>query len=284
LTGYALVEAFYEHVFTLRPTPSDPASHVRILLLACCMFLTGAGGSAGLSSSVNATAKSFPDQTRASATGTVLAGFGLSAFLFSTVGHIMYKGDAGGLLFLLSIGTGLPMIVGSFIIRPVPPSSKVAEYDPVPSGPGIIIEVDPRSSIESYHPSHSRSNSLELIRSRSPFSSARHRLSSEAASVPTFQPTHVRHSSCASSIPPSAISYSPLDLLRIPDFYILFVILALLCGTGLMYINNAGTVALALARQGQFEYDKTMVSAWQAQQVATVSVWNCAGRILGGEF
>ena len=51
-----------------------------------------------------------------------------------------------------------------------------------------------------------------------------------------------------------------------------------------MYINNVGTVALALARMGSLTYDKRSVSAWQAKQVATVSIWNAAGRILGGKY
>jgi len=78
------------------------------------------------------------------------------------------------------------------------------------------------------------------------------------------------------------IAYTPLQLLYMLDFQALFFILALLCGTGLMYINNVGTVALALAREGKMEYDVRAISSWQAKQVATVSIWNCAGRILGG--
>lgn len=49
-----------------------------------------------------------------------------------------------------------------------------------------------------------------------------------------------------------------------------------------MYINNVGTVALALAREGLLLYDKRAVSAWQAKQVATISLWNASGRIIGG--
>lgn len=49
-----------------------------------------------------------------------------------------------------------------------------------------------------------------------------------------------------------------------------------------MYINNVGTVALALARDGQIEVDPKVIGAWQAKQVATISIWNCLGRVLGG--
>ncbi len=241
------------------------------------MFLTGTGGSAGLSSSVNAAAKSFTDLTRASATGTVLAGFGLSAFVFSIMGQSIFHGEAGGLLLLLSIGTSVPMLVGSFIIRPVPPKRVAEGYQ------RVSTTMDPDNS----EPPHSP---LELTRSRSRSASpgrgrSRHHThfdsNVEERDPELAKPMGPRSESLA-SLSPTSISMSPLDLLASVDFYMLFVILALLCGTGLMYINNVGTVALALARNGQVEYDRRAVSRWQASQVAIVSIWNCSGRILGG--
>lgn len=73
--------------------------HSSLALLSFCGYLTGAGSSAGLSAGLNSVAKvrallslllekmlkfmvylqSFPDSTRATATGIVLAGYGLSA-------------------------------------------------------------------------------------------------------------------------------------------------------------------------------------------------------------
>ena len=74
-----------------------------------------------------------------------------------------------------------------------------------------------------------------------------------------------------------------MDLIRTPRFYMLAAVLAILCGTGLMYINNVGTVALVLARQGRMAYNKKDVSGWQSRNVGVISVWNCLGRIFGGE-
>lgn len=280
-SGYILVRAFYTLLFPIRPDPSSPPSTSRLVLLAICMFMTGAGGSAGLSASVNAAAKSFPDKTRASATGTVLAGFGLSAFAFSTVGHLLFKEDAGGFLLLLAIGTGLPMFVGSFVVREVPLTREAAEgYQPVVDIPEILIDEDEeegsyhRNSIDAYSSPHPRSTSLELTRSRSPLPRGRTLVSSSSKTDRNLSLT---------SLTPSVVSFTPFQLLSSTDGHLLFVILALLCGTGLMYINNVGTVALALARNGSLVYEKRAVSAWQAKQVATVSVWNSAGRILGGE-
>ena len=53
-----------------------------------------------------------------------MSGYGLSAFLFSTISHIFFAGSASPLLLLLSLGSSFPMIVGFFFVRPVPPSEE----------------------------------------------------------------------------------------------------------------------------------------------------------------
>ncbi|WVR04228.1 hypothetical protein IAU60_001228 [Kwoniella sp. DSM 27419] len=306
LVGYTTVHAFYTGGLSLRPPTapsSEPPSTPRLSLLLLAMFLTGCGGSSGLTAGVNAVAKSFPDSTRASATGTVLAGFGLSAFLFSSLGHTIYKGDAGGLLVLLAIGTGVPMILGSVFISPVPPDqdtsrsigyNRLDQGDTGPHNPQveILIQEADRYEIDDGDGVMSRSNSLELVRSRSPMARGRHGGRPQDGPHAHFigrdgddrhkqPPGHSRSPSVA-SLPPTMLAHTPMDLFRSTDFWILFWILALLCGVGLMYINNAGTVALALGRQGMREYDRRRVAGYQAKQVGLVSLWNCAGRIIGG--
>lgn len=61
---------------------------------------------------------------------------------------------------------------------------------------------------------------------------------------------------------------------------------SLVSGTGLMYINNVGSVVLALANEGGIreDYDPAEVSRYQAVQVSTISIWNCLGRVAMGEF
>lgn len=233
------------------------------------MFLTGAAGSAGLASSVNATARSFPSTTRASATGAVLAGFGLSAFFFSSLGHVLFGGDASGLLGLLAIGTGVPMLLGAVWVRAIPPTEDKGGYERLRDVPEIIFdeEAEPEGvhRVKATTSSRSPSPSLELIRSRSPhIANTRRPASTKSSFIQT--------------------EYTPLELLRTPSFLLLGLILAILCGTGLMYINNVGTIALVLARGGKVSYDKREVSGWQAVNVGWISVWNCLGRIGGGEL
>lgn len=57
---------------------------------------------------------------RTTVTGIVVSGFGLSAFIFSTVAHTIFPGDTSGFLLTLALGTAVPMVLGWFLVRPCP--------------------------------------------------------------------------------------------------------------------------------------------------------------------
>lgn len=137
LAGYSGIR----HIYDIGVPESDPRpaslSTFSFYALVLCSIMTGAGGNGGLTGSVNSTAKTFPDRAvrspsnsllssihyslqRATTTGLVLSGFGLSAFLFSTVAHLAFAGDTSSFLLLLSLGTAFPMILGFFFVRPIP--------------------------------------------------------------------------------------------------------------------------------------------------------------------
>ncbi|KAH8104557.1 MFS general substrate transporter [Cristinia sonorae] len=122
IAGYSGIRHFYDAGL---PEGVSELSTLSFCLLVVCGCLTGAGGNGGLASSMNATAKSFPDRLRATTTGLVISGFGLSAFVFSTIAHSIFPGDTSEFLLVLAIGTSLPMVVGFFLVKPVPlPSSE----------------------------------------------------------------------------------------------------------------------------------------------------------------
>lgn len=75
-----------------------------------------------------------------------------------------------------------------------------------------------------------------------------------------------------SSSPPSFLSFA-----RLPTKVFFSSISSALPG-----INNCGLSTLALVTKGNPVYDPEMLSKLQATQVSTISVWNCAGRILFG--
>jgi hypothetical protein len=49
-----------------------------------------------------------------------MAGFGLSAFFFSSISHILFPGNTSDFLLVLALGTALPMVLGFFFVRPIP--------------------------------------------------------------------------------------------------------------------------------------------------------------------
>ncbi|PFH47164.1 hypothetical protein AMATHDRAFT_152811 [Amanita thiersii Skay4041] len=225
LSGYSGIRHLYdtglaENVKTL----SIPS----FILLVMCGFVSGAGGNAGLTSGINSTAKTFPDSLRASTVGVVLSGFGLSAFLFSTISRIAFPGDTSSFLFILSIGTALPMIMGFFLVRPIP--------------------------IPSTLNAHGRQNAQQHITRR------RALIMGDVGLTNVFG----------------------RRLARSSDFWLLFTILSLLSGTGLMYINNVGSMSQALYAAKNPEYDEVEATRWQATQVSSISIMNFSGRIFIG--
>lgn len=197
------------------------------------------------------------------------------------------------------------MLFAAFIVRAMPPEGEQSlgpplyeqvEQDEDGDGMGVEVAVgDYGSPTFSRSSSFELSRSMEFSRSRSPAARGRHIHPDPdhpqphahfGALPPSHNATHKpprSRSSSLSSLPPTLLTHSPVDLIKTVDFWLLFIILAVLSGTGLMYINNAGTVVLALAREGKRVYNKEKIGGWQAKQVGLVSIWNCAGRILGGK-
>lgn len=56
----------------------------------------------------------------------MLSGFGLSAFVFSTIAHTAFPGNTSSFLLVLALGTSVPMIAGFFFVHPIPlPTSEL---------------------------------------------------------------------------------------------------------------------------------------------------------------
>lgn len=115
LAGYGGMRYLY-----LTGETTDKKASARIVWgLALCMLMTGYAASAGLNSSLNTVARSFPSSSRATASGITLAGFGLSAFLFSTLAHVVFPGRTEAFLGLLAVGTAVGMLIGVAGVRPI---------------------------------------------------------------------------------------------------------------------------------------------------------------------
>jgi hypothetical protein len=73
---------------------------------------------------------------RGTTTALVISGFGLSAFLFSTIAHIAFSGDTSSFLLLLALGTSFPMILGFFLVHPIPLPASELEHSTYVDGGG----------------------------------------------------------------------------------------------------------------------------------------------------
>ncbi|KIJ21223.1 hypothetical protein PAXINDRAFT_107124 [Paxillus involutus ATCC 200175] len=219
LIGYLGIKKVYDDGIGDAATVS--ALHFAVLILFG--FMTGLGGIAGMAAALNTTAKSFPDTSRATTTGLAFSAFGLSAFFFLTVAQVFFPGDTSAFLLVLALGTSIPMLVGLFIVRPVPlpPPSSKTRHDTTTEG------------------------------------------GEEKDGMPNI---HGR------------------QLWLTPDFYLILTILGICSGTGVMYINNVGSISQALYAKANPIYDGLEASKWQAAQVSTLSIGNFAGRILIGSI
>ncbi|KAI9466659.1 major facilitator superfamily domain-containing protein [Lactarius psammicola] len=296
LTGYSGIRGLFDAGLGKAPE----LSQFRLVLLVMCSFFTGVGGNAGMMSAINATAKSFPDHIRAIVLGIVMSAFGLSAFFFSSISHVLFPGNASDFLLILGLGTALPMVLGFFFVRPIPlPSHGMttveagssANYRPLsPSAdPGVFQdhgssstrlvfqaeedeEVDTHESVPLYAPRpHTLPDSVEP--SQSPGLLNRRHVS---ASPPPREPPSKKVAEGR------GVDLHRWSLWKSIDFWIVCFIHILLGGTGLMYINNVGAIAQALFAHGNAGYEEAESSAWQAAQVSVISLANCLGRILIG--
>lgn len=66
-------------------------------------------------------------------TGLVISGFGLSAFLFSSIAHIAFPGNTSDFLLLLALGTSLAPLVGLLFLRVIPHSTRADTADSIKS-------------------------------------------------------------------------------------------------------------------------------------------------------
>ncbi len=101
--GYAGLSASYTGEWRMHSTP----------LLFVLNLLTGLGNSGGFTAAMNAQAKSWGGSRRGTATALVLSGFGLSAFFYSTLSHLLFPGNTGDYLLLLAFGSMASMLIGS---------------------------------------------------------------------------------------------------------------------------------------------------------------------------
>ncbi|KDR74212.1 hypothetical protein GALMADRAFT_249944 [Galerina marginata CBS 339.88] len=270
-----------------------------VCILVLFSFTTGAGGNGGLTSSVNSTAKSFPDQARASTTGLVISGFGLSAFFFSSISHLFFAGNTSDFLLVLALGTSFPMIMGIFLVRPIPLPAQEG-YDIVEDGEDDVEDATSALAhnsshthlldhdfIEPHHPhyihhveTHEEEENSQIHEAEDVELSSQQQPESDSLLNSTRRPRSMSRG--RAMILDTLPNVYGKKLWLSNDFWLLFSILSILSGTGLMFINNVGSMSRALYAHQYPEFDEVEASGWQATQVSAISLMNFSGRIFIG--
>ncbi|KAG6828069.1 hypothetical protein H0H92_009371 [Tricholoma furcatifolium] len=261
LAGYSGIRHIYDSGL---PETATTISTLTSVMLVICGFMTGSGGNAGLTGAVNSTAKTFPDKARATATGLVISGFGLSAFLFSTISRIEFAGNTSSFLRLLAFGTAIPMIAGFFFVRPIPLPPLDSEEEARQSTRNGALRMEDQD--------RDQGQDIEAEESRA--------LLAAPEVVPDAPVQLSRRAALNQGFPPNVYGRK---LWTSSDFWLLFSILSMLAGTGLMFINNVGLMSQALYIKSVDVYNPVDAAQWQANQVAAISLLNFSGRIFIGD-
>jgi hypothetical protein len=192
-------------------------------------------------------------------TALVLSGFGLSAFFYSSLSHILFPGKTGDYLLLLSLGSSLTFLLGFFLVRIIPPESDHSSHAPSlsRSNSHAVLSGD-EDEERPAKPAYIRRRTSSDIGGRAWAYSAREESSEEddndaehdrPASAEAeerqgllqrqSQEGEGRHSqpNGKSSKGKAGNDLTGWKLVKNADFIVLFIIMTLISGTGLLVIN-----------------------------------------------
>lgn len=230
LCGYGGLSLVYRHAWGQKSA----------LLPAMLNLLTGIGNSGAFTAAMNAQAKSFTGSQRGTATAIVLAGFGLSAFMYSTLSHEFFPGNTEDYLLLLAFGSALSFLTGILLVRIMPPpSSHEAQLESQDAG---VVEEEGEEAV-------GEGGAPQLYRRRTSSDlSARAFMSSDDEdgdqdSLPSAEERRGLLGNGTSSRqkargrgqePEAVVDITGRKLLRQTDFQILFLLMCLISGSGLL--------------------------------------------------
>ena len=159
---------------------------------------------------------------RATANGIVISGFGLSAFFFSTVATLFFHGDPSSLLLLLAFGTALPMVLGFFVVKPIPlPTDESLESGLFPDSAVATSEIL-YSAIPANEAEPSPAETLNKPARMSRDTSRTHLVSHDSPSAHS-QRSPPRDQAHAASSPGANVDLHGKAMFRGLDFWLLFV-------------------------------------------------------------
>ncbi|MCJ1429404.1 hypothetical protein MMC29_007318 [Sticta canariensis] len=292
--------------FMLHRAYETGAGSISLPWLCVHSAATGLGGAAAFAGSIKTSALNWPEH-RGTATAFPLAGFGLSAFVFSLLSSA-FEDETGHFLLLLAVGTFALCFVGFFFLRVVPQSTS---YFAIPTADDWRRESNPlarrrsgdsRRSIgrlsqePGRQPVMTHENTPFLA--DSPLNPGDGREESEVHTLGAVETSSLLSKSSSST--PGDISFRKADenaeidqnspysdirglaILPTIEFWQLFLLLGILTGIGLMTINNVGNDSRALWKHYDDSASPAFVQKQQMTNVSVISVLSFVGRLLSG--
>lgn len=213
----------------------------------------------GIGSNDSIAALNWP-KNRGAATAFPLAAFGLSAFFFSTLSSWLFPGDTSSFLLVLAVATSATIFVSFFFLRVIHLPRTIGYTAIADSGSGSNVlhrtksgESIPRQETEpgtasssSTHPVIDERDPATLDETSSILSKSSEEEDLEAASTKHKQ---------SSSVDGMHVDIRGLALLKEVDFWLLWFMLGLMTGCGLMtikyvYPDLAGMIAVVVVVVG----------------------------------
>ncbi|KYG41984.1 hypothetical protein M433DRAFT_147192 [Acidomyces richmondensis BFW] len=303
LGGLALAAGY----FPLRAAYIAGSGSVPVL----CLFglLTGVGSCTAFSAAIKVSATNWPAR-RGTATAFPLSAFGLSAFFYTAVAGGLFPDDTAGYLLLLACGTTVMVLGGMVFLQMVPTASSSAV--PTDERPTVARRDSNRLRRTSMHSRHSSKGSTidmgkSLLADTFPFISRPNRSDntamlsdnpSETSSLvssgpgdlddePKHHPTNPSPQYQADTLVNSSngstgVEVTGWPLLRTSKFWLLFILLGLLCGVGLMTINNIGNNARTLWHHFDDTASHDFIQQRQFLHVSLLSLCSFVGRLASG--
>ncbi|KAH8725735.1 major facilitator superfamily domain-containing protein [Phaeosphaeriaceae sp. PMI808] len=245
-----------------------------VALISFCSFLSGAGSCAAFQAALKTATLNWPTH-RGSATAFPLAAFGLSAFFYTLVAGLAFPGDTSALLMLLSLATSLLVLVSiPFLV--VVDHQAGTTYSELPTSER---ERERRDSNMLHRTKSNGSNCQQ----RPADQDEQSRPSTETSSLLSAPGDVVDNDDAASKKSThSCVDVTGVALLYKPDFWQLWVLMALLSGVGLMTINNIGHDVQALWTNWDPTATKDFIAHNQLWHVSVLSIFSFLGRLLSG--
>ncbi|GAB1521035.1 hypothetical protein RhiTH_004126 [Rhizoctonia solani] len=226
---------------------------------------------------MNAGVRVTEDKYHASATGGINSAFGLSAFFFSTLARELFPGRTGAFLTVLCLGTGSAVLLGAILVRPPPLGPIRLETEEDGENQEREEESEREEERRPFWTEHTplRTGTVDesiLYGEQNPWASQAATPNASGAATPNTNGSRID----------KVEDVHGIALFTSLDFLIIFGIVGLLGGPGLMYINNVGSIVQALFASAGEGWSRREAEKAQASQVGIISVCSFVGRFVIG--